>query len=55
MNDLFLEFMAESSEGMGMAAIAAAPVALLVLLIDRTVGKRLAPHYRCWIWMLVAL
>ena len=55
MSDLFLEFMAESSEGMVMAAIAAAPVALLVLLIDRTVGKRLAPRYRCWMWMLVAL
>ncbi len=55
MNDTFLEFIAEALGGAMMATFAAAPVALLVLAVDRTVGKWMTPHTRCWMWMLVAL
>lgn len=37
------------------AAVAAAPVALLTLVVDGLVGSRMAARFRCWLWVIVAL
>lgn len=38
-----------------MAVFVAAPLALLVLLVDRVAGGWMTSRVRCWLWVLVAL
>jgi len=58
MNELFEFFIMPIVHGAMftlIAAFMAAPLALIMLLVDLTVGKRMAPRFRCLLWMLVVV
>lgn len=45
----------EGLEWVVVAAVMAVAVLILVWLVDKTAGRRLAPSFRYWLWMLVAV
>ncbi|QEG37325.1 M56 family metallopeptidase [Bythopirellula goksoeyrii] len=53
--DSVCEFIVIGLEPTFMAAIAAIPVAMLVLATDRIVGRRFSPRILCWLWVVVAV
>jgi beta-lactamase regulating signal transducer with metallopeptidase domain len=55
MIELFWELFAAGFGLALLAAVAAAPVALLALVVDGLAGGGMAARFRCWLWVVVAL
>ncbi|MCO6045186.1 hypothetical protein NG895_14840 [Aeoliella sp. ICT_H6.2] len=54
MIEVMQEFVASSFYLALLAAVVAAPVAVLALTIDLLLGGRMAARFRCWLWIVVA-